>query len=168
MPANLESLIQALTDGEREVALDHVACLLRGGMRPANIVIEGVEAAMAALDRECTAEQFNLLEVIDERDRPRREPLLVGIAGAEFTVSNGAIDALQRAKAAIGAGIEALCRRASLRLDELGAVHVAGSFGEQLDVENARRIGLLPPVPSSRVRLVQQHHTGGHAGPPAV
>jgi len=64
MPFVLEPLIQALTDGEREAALDHVACLLRGGVRPADIITEGVEAAMAALDRKCTAEQFNLLEVM--------------------------------------------------------------------------------------------------------
>jgi len=32
-------------------------------------------------------------------------------------------------------------------------VHLAGSFGEHLDIENAQRIGLLPPIPAGRVRL---------------
>lgn len=62
--SELESLVHALTAGEREVALAAVADLLRGGMHPAEIITGGVEAAMMALNRKCTAEQFNLLEVM--------------------------------------------------------------------------------------------------------
>jgi uncharacterized 2Fe-2S/4Fe-4S cluster protein (DUF4445 family) len=89
---------------------------------------------------------------VDERGRPRVAPLTVAVAGSEFTVSKADVDVLQRAKAAVGAGVELLCRRAGIALDGLAAVHVAGSFGEHLDVENAARIGLLPPVPD-RTRL---------------
>lgn len=90
---------------------------------------------------------------VDERGRVLREPIIVRLDGAEFTVSKSDVDALQRAKAAVAAGTEALCRRAGVRLGELGAVHLAGSFGERLDVPNAQRIGLLPPIPAERVRL---------------
>ncbi|HEX9289731.1 MAG TPA: ASKHA domain-containing protein [Anaeromyxobacteraceae bacterium] len=90
---------------------------------------------------------------IDERGRPRREPLTIVVAGAELGVSKADIDVFQRAKAAVGAGVEVLRRRSGLRFDQIAAVHVAGSFGEQVDVENAQRIGLLPPVPPERVRL---------------
>ncbi len=90
---------------------------------------------------------------VDERGRPTREPLAIAVDGAEFAISKADIDMLQRAKAAVAAGIEVLCRRAGLRLDQLGTVHVAGSFGEHLDVGHAQRIGLLPPLPATRVRL---------------
>jgi uncharacterized 2Fe-2S/4Fe-4S cluster protein (DUF4445 family) len=90
---------------------------------------------------------------IDERGRPVREPVTVVVDGVELTVSKADVDALQRAKGAVAAGIEVLCRKAGVRFDRIAAVHVAGSFGEQLDVENAARIGLLPPVPADRIVL---------------
>ena len=90
---------------------------------------------------------------IDERGRPTREPLTVAVGGVELAVSKADVDALQRAKGAVAAGIEVLCRRAGLPLERIGAVHVAGSFGEHLDAGSARAIGLLPPVGAGRIRL---------------
>jgi uncharacterized 2Fe-2S/4Fe-4S cluster protein (DUF4445 family) len=90
---------------------------------------------------------------IDERGRPAREPITISVGGAELGVSKADVDALQRAKGAVAAGIEVLCRRASVRLDDLATVWVAGSFGEHLDVESAARIGLLPPIAAERMRL---------------
>jgi uncharacterized 2Fe-2S/4Fe-4S cluster protein (DUF4445 family) len=90
---------------------------------------------------------------LDERGRPSREPLVIAVAGTELGVSKADVDTLQRAKGAVAAGVDVLRRRAGLRLDEISAVHVAGSFGEHLDVENAVRIGLLPPIPAERVKL---------------
>ena len=62
--AELDGLVQALTEGERDLGLQIVARLVARGMPPADIVTHGVESAMAALDRKCTAEQFNLLEIM--------------------------------------------------------------------------------------------------------
>lgn len=90
---------------------------------------------------------------VDERGRLQRQPLTVALDGAEFAVSKADIDLLQRAKAAMATGVEVLCRRAGISFDQLGAVYVAGTFGEHLDVENAERIGLLPPVSTERVVL---------------
>ncbi|HTP26459.1 MAG TPA: ASKHA domain-containing protein [Anaeromyxobacteraceae bacterium] len=90
---------------------------------------------------------------IDERGRILAEPLTIALGGIEFTISKYDVDMLQRAKAAIAAGIEVLLRRAGLRADQIATVHVAGSFGEHLDAGNAERIGLLPQIPLGRVRL---------------
>jgi dimethylamine corrinoid protein len=60
----LGALVRALVDGERDVALAIVGDLLGEGVRPVDIVTGGVEQAMMALDRKCTAEQFNLLEIM--------------------------------------------------------------------------------------------------------
>ncbi|MBU0622329.1 MAG: DUF4445 domain-containing protein [Gammaproteobacteria bacterium] len=65
----------------------------------------------------------------------------------------GDIDVLQRAKAAIGGGVEWLCRQAGLPLSALREVYACGAFGHLLDVDNARQIGLLPPVGTQQVRL---------------
>jgi len=96
---------------------------------------------------------FRASREIDERGRPLREPLTVTVGGVELGLSKADVDALQRAKGAVGDRVEVLCRRAGVSFDRIGAVHVAGSFGEHLDLANAIAIGLLPPVPTGRVTL---------------
>ncbi len=64
MASHLDALVDALVDGERERSVEIVAELVGGGLRPLDIITGGVERAMAALDRKCTAEQFNLLEIM--------------------------------------------------------------------------------------------------------
>jgi 5-methyltetrahydrofolate--homocysteine methyltransferase len=64
MPTDVDALVQALIEGERDRALELVTGLVAAGVAPADIVTRGVEQAMAALDRKCTAEQFNLLEIM--------------------------------------------------------------------------------------------------------
>ena len=54
---------------------------------------------------------------------------------------------LQKAKGAILATINILMRRLNLRPQDMDRVILTGSFGGQIDVEAARAIGLIPPVP---------------------
>lgn len=68
-------------------------------------------------------------------------------------LERGDIDVLQRAKAAIGAGVTWLCARAGLSSADLRCVYATGAFGRLLDIEHARQIGLLPNVEADRVRL---------------
>lgn len=63
------------------------------------------------------------------------------------------VDALQRAKGAIGAGIAVLCAEAGIAPGDLRRVVAAGLFGRYLDVANARAIGLLPDVAAERIEL---------------
>ena len=74
--------------------------------------------------------------------------------GAPFWITKQDVDLLQRAKAAIGAGVRWLCDHASLRPTDLGAVYLGGAFGGYLDPHNAIAIGLLPPVTPERVRML--------------
>ncbi len=53
---------------------------------------------------------------------------------------------IQGAKAAIGAGISVLCKRAGICVNDIEKVYVAGTFGEHLDINSAKNIGLLPDV----------------------
>jgi uncharacterized 2Fe-2S/4Fe-4S cluster protein (DUF4445 family) len=63
------------------------------------------------------------------------------------------IDVLQRAKAAIGAGVLWLCGQAGMQLADISRVYACGAFGQLLDVANAQSIGLLPTVQVDAVEL---------------
>jgi uncharacterized 2Fe-2S/4Fe-4S cluster protein (DUF4445 family) len=61
---------------------------------------------------------------------------------------------LQLATAAIRAGIRILLGRAGLDAGDLGAVLLAGAFGNFIRRSAARRIGLLPQIPCDRIRFI--------------
>jgi len=59
-----QSLIDALIDGDRDKAYQSASELLKSGVPKERIVVEGIHKAMEMLDGKCTAEQFNLLELM--------------------------------------------------------------------------------------------------------
>ena len=59
-----DRLIEVLLDGDTSLTIREVSSLLEKGVCTADIVSKGLEAAMQRLDRKCTAEQFNLLEIM--------------------------------------------------------------------------------------------------------
>jgi uncharacterized 2Fe-2S/4Fe-4S cluster protein (DUF4445 family) len=75
-------------------------------------------------------------------------------SGHDITVSEKDLSELRLAKAAVYAAAMVLLEEAGLRPEDLRRVYVAGSFGYGLRVENAVRIGLLPPVDPSAVLQV--------------
>jgi uncharacterized 2Fe-2S/4Fe-4S cluster protein (DUF4445 family) len=70
-----------------------------------------------------------------------------------ITVQGQDIDALQRAKAAIGAGMQCLLAQAGMGLSDLKRLCVCGAFGRHLDLKNAQEIGLLPVMPAAAIEL---------------
>jgi len=60
----MNSLVTAILEGDGEAAVSQTERLRVNGVGARDIVIHGVEAAMAALDAKCTLEQFNLLEIM--------------------------------------------------------------------------------------------------------
>jgi len=60
----------------------------------------------------------------------------------------------QLAKGAIRAAVEILLREAGLKAAKLGAVHLAGGFGNYLRKESALAVGLLPPMPPDKIGSV--------------
>jgi uncharacterized 2Fe-2S/4Fe-4S cluster protein (DUF4445 family) len=90
---------------------------------------------------------------LDERGRSPDYPLAIPLGGRDFSVSKSDIDMLQRAKGAIAAGLETLCRRAGLEVGEIADIYVAGAFGAHLDLANAMQVGLLPSLPVERFHL---------------
>ncbi len=61
---------------------------------------------------------------------------------------------LQMASGAIAAGCRLLMREMGIGEEELSEVLLAGAFGNHIRVESAIRIGLLPRLPSGKVRFI--------------
>src|ERR1035441_5765896 len=60
----MKHLVQAILEGDCAAAVSQAEQLRRSGASPDHIVVNGVEAAMSALDAKCTLQQFNLLEIM--------------------------------------------------------------------------------------------------------
>jgi uncharacterized 2Fe-2S/4Fe-4S cluster protein (DUF4445 family) len=74
--------------------------------------------------------------------------------GGEIPISQRDVRELQLAKSAIRAGIEILLEEAGRDYSDIDTVYLAGAFGTYLNPESAIKIGLLPPLPVSRVYSV--------------
>ena len=60
----MDELISALVIGQRIEAVSRARALLENGVSREQIIVDGLEPAMAHLDEKCTMEQFNLLEIM--------------------------------------------------------------------------------------------------------
>jgi uncharacterized 2Fe-2S/4Fe-4S cluster protein (DUF4445 family) len=77
--------------------------------------------------------------------------LSLGGRGSEIILRKRDVDVFQRAKAAIGAGVQLLAQRAGVACQDLRRIVTTGLFGRSLDVTNAQAIGLLPSIAPERV-----------------
>jgi uncharacterized 2Fe-2S/4Fe-4S cluster protein (DUF4445 family) len=71
-----------------------------------------------------------------------------------LSVSQKDIRDLQLAVAAVRTGVELLLKRSGLRARDLDGIYLAGAFGNRLDLDSARAIGLLPEIGGGPVRFV--------------
>ncbi len=76
-----------------------------------------------------------------------------GIEGPIY-VTEGDVAELLKAKAAVYAGLRTLLSVGGRRPCDLRELVLAGGFARHLNVENAQRIGLLPPIPPGRIRVI--------------
>jgi uncharacterized 2Fe-2S/4Fe-4S cluster protein (DUF4445 family) len=74
--------------------------------------------------------------------------------GRDITLSEGDIDNLVRAKAAMFAGYVTLLQNVGYTLQDLDQVILSGGFGNFINIENAIAIGLLPDLPRDRFQFV--------------
>lgn len=72
----------------------------------------------------------------------------------EITVTQKDIREIQLAKAAIYAGCFTLMKRKKLKEKNINRIFIAGAFGNYLNLENAKVIGLIPDVPVEKVEFV--------------
>ncbi|GBC74710.1 hypothetical protein HRbin06_00017 [archaeon HR06] len=64
------------------------------------------------------------------------------------------VRAIQLVKATIATGIDVLCRYLNLKKEDLKRVFLAGAFGNYVDPQSARIIGMYPNVPLRNVRFI--------------
>jgi uncharacterized 2Fe-2S/4Fe-4S cluster protein (DUF4445 family) len=74
--------------------------------------------------------------------------------GSEITISEKDITEVILAKAAIYSACASLMAMKKLEARDLNEILVAGAFGNHLDKNNAKAIGLLPAVYNRRIRFV--------------
>ena len=70
--------------------------------------------------------------------------------GEAILLTQKDIRELQLASGAIRAGVTLLLRENNVLLEEIETFYVAGGFGQSIRLSSARRIGLLPALPSDR------------------
>ncbi len=72
----------------------------------------------------------------------------------KISIDESDIENIIRTKAAIFAGCCVLLDAVNLQFDDLEKVYIAGGFGNYLDICNAQVIGLLPPIPYEKFKLL--------------
>lgn len=75
-------------------------------------------------------------------------------AGGPIYISQKDIRQLQLAKGAISSVITMLLSEASISLNDLEAIYIAGAFGNYIRKESAIGIGLIPNIESEKVRFI--------------
>ena len=74
--------------------------------------------------------------------------------GMDITVTQKDIDEVLLAKAAIFTGCSILMKRENVKAENVEKVFVAGNFGNYINLENAKILGLIPDIPNEKVTFV--------------
>ncbi|WP_339060828.1 ASKHA domain-containing protein [Tepidibacillus marianensis] len=74
--------------------------------------------------------------------------------GEDITLSQQDVRELQLAKGAIYTGIQLLIEKLEVELGQIHQLYLAGGFGSYIDSNNAKRIGLIPPMDDHKIKTV--------------
>ena len=74
--------------------------------------------------------------------------------GRAIVLTQRDIRELQFAKGSIAGGIEVVMNELGITLHDLEEIYLAGSFGNYINPQSARIIGLVPPVPVEKIKAV--------------
>ncbi|MEM2466668.1 MAG: ASKHA domain-containing protein [Candidatus Bathyarchaeia archaeon] len=75
-------------------------------------------------------------------------------ADIDIVLTQGDIRELQKAKAAMRAGSEILMKRMRITERDIEKLYIAGAFGNYIDPESARIIGIIPEIPLEKIIFV--------------
>jgi len=81
--------------------------------------------------------------------------------GSALTVGQADLDSLVRSKAAMFTILETITETVGITPDDLGAFHVAGTFGSFIKPKSAITVGMLPDLPLERYRGLGNSSLGG-------
>ena len=125
---------------------------------PVGICGSGVLELVSELLRVGLLDETGLLA---EQYRESGFPLGKTASGEQIIFTQGDVRALQLAKGAIRAGIEALLAAADVHAEEVSQIYLAGGFGVSMDEHAAIRIGLLPEAFRGCIRPVGNSSLSG-------
>ncbi len=102
-------------------------------------------------------------KIIDRTGRmDEKEFVIYERAGKKIYLIQDDIRQVQLAKAAFAAGIEILRKHLRLNLKNLHRFYITGTFGESIDKNNAKKIGLIPKeVPVNKVTFLKEGALSG-------
>lgn len=120
-----------------------VATEVIGGKKPAGICGSGLIDLLGELSR---TRQMNACGRFEDL----ADPFVVDAEhGIVFSESD--INELAQAKGANVAGLQIAAKQYGCALDHLDIFYLAGGFGRHLDLDAARRIGLIPDLPDEKI-----------------
>ncbi|MBI3625524.1 MAG: DUF4445 domain-containing protein [Candidatus Rokubacteria bacterium] len=141
-----------------------------GEVPPLGICGSGIIDALAGLLDRGIVDSTGLIQVEQRESFPpglrervvmrgeERQFILVkpGEAGAsaEIALTQDDIRQVQLAKGAIASGVAMLQHVAGIPSEQIAELMLAGGFGNYLSIRSALRIGLIPPLPASKIRYV--------------
>lgn len=79
----------------------------------------------------------------------------------DIVIRQSDVENLIRTKGAIYAAADCLIRSLGLSFADVQRVYIAGAFGNKLDIGSCVTIGLLPDVPSDRIRFIGNSSVAG-------
>lgn len=79
--------------------------------------------------------------------------------GDDVVILQKDIREVQLAKAAISAGIRIMMKKMGVSENELDGIHIAGAFGNYIDIDSALTIGLFPKI--DRNKIISEGNTAG-------
>jgi len=116
-----------------------------GGVPPEGICGSGLVDLLAELLR---TGRMNALGRFEDADHP----FVVATGGDRpVTFSEADVNALAQAKGANVAGLQIAFAEYGIDYPQLDVFYLAGGFGRHLNLESARRIGLIPNLPAERI-----------------
>jgi uncharacterized 2Fe-2S/4Fe-4S cluster protein (DUF4445 family) len=147
---------------ERVMLADHTVQVHTIDNKPAiGICGSGILDIVAELRKGGIIDKRGAFQVNDQRlkiENGRARFVLVPAEksghGREISIDRGDINEIQLAKAAIRSGVEMLIKTADIQYDDIEQFLVAGAFGTYLDISNAVRIGMFPPLPLEKFQQV--------------
>jgi uncharacterized 2Fe-2S/4Fe-4S cluster protein (DUF4445 family) len=74
--------------------------------------------------------------------------------GKDIVITQRDVNEVQLAKAAIFAGCWILMKRKNVKVNDINQLLIAGAFGNYINPENAKLIGLVPDIPVEKVKFV--------------
>ena len=110
-----------------------------------NVEPKGI-CGSALVDAIALFRKLDVIGMFGDINSGEKEITLIG----NVSLTRKDINEFQLAKAAIAAGLEILCKKLSIQLNDIKSVYIAGGFGNYINIENLIRTGMIE-LPAEKI-----------------